>query len=178
VGAIDPKHHDRFAIWTQHAVAGGAGSAERWYEIDPAARTVLQKGTVSDPSLYVFNGAISPDRVVAGSTEAFGGNMVLGFTTSSSSDFPAIQMVSKKGSHATSAFVPVQASPGYDEDFACPGLGYCRWGDYGAATPDPEASTSGTTGRVWLSNMWTADATTTGGTSGVSWRTWNWEATP
>jgi hypothetical protein len=26
--------------------------------------------------------------------------------------------------------------------------------------------------------MWTADAETTGGDTGVSWRTWNWSATP
>jgi hypothetical protein len=158
-------------------VPGGAGSAVAWYEIDPASRTVVQSGTISDGSLYVFNGAISPDRVVNGSTKAFGGNMVTGFTTSSSSTFPAIAMVSKLGSGAVSAMVPVQASPGHDEDFGCPLIGYCRWGDYAAATPDPRASVIGPTGNVWLSNMWTADATIIGG-SNASWRTWNWEATP
>ena len=179
VAAVDPKQNNTFAIWTQHAIAGGAGSKERWYEIDPATRTVLQKGSVSDPDLYLYNGAISPDRVVAGSTKAYGGSMVMGFTTSSSATFPAIQMVSKRGAHATSSFVLVQASPGYDEDFGCAQLvTMCRWGDYSAATPDPAAPTGATVGSVWLTNMWTADATTTGGTSGVSWRTWNWQATP
>jgi hypothetical protein len=178
VGAVDPLHQGKFAVWTQHTIAGGAGSMVRWYEVNPAARTVLQKGPVSDGSLYVFNGAISPDRVVAGSTKAFGGNMVMGLNTSSSSTFPAIQMVSKVGGGAVSAKVLVQASPGHDEDFACAWLGFCRWGDYAAATPDPAASVSGSTGSVWLTGMWTADANTTGGGSGVSWRTWNWEATP
>jgi hypothetical protein len=178
VGAVDPLHQSKFAVWTQHTISGGAGSMVRWYEVDPAARTVLQKGTVSDGSLYVFNGAISPDRVVAGSSKAFGGNMVMGVNTSSSSAFPAIQMVSKVGSGAVSAMVLVQPSPGHDEDFGCSLAGVCRWGDYAAATPDPAASVSGSTGSVWLTGMWTADANTTGGSSGVSWRTWNWEATP
>jgi len=179
VAAVDPKHGGRFAIWTQHAVFGGAGSMERWYEIDPARQTVIQKGTVSDPDLDVFNGAISPDRVVLGSVKDYGGSMVMGFTTSSSATYPAIQMVSKRGNQATSSFVLVQQSPGYDEDFGCPQVvTNCRWGDYSAATPDPGAPVGGSVGSVFLTNMWTADATTTGGTSGVSWRTWNWQATP
>jgi hypothetical protein len=180
VAAKDPTQGGRFAIWTQHAVFGGAGAMERWYEIDPAARNVLQTGTVSDSTLYVYNGAISPDRVVDGATKAFGGDMVLGFTTSSATDFPAIQMVSKLGSNPVSSFVLIQQSPGYDEDFDCPlePGGKCRWGDYSAATPDPKADTGGSAGVVWLTNMWTADATTTGGTTGVSWRTWNWATTP
>jgi hypothetical protein len=83
VAAFDPSTGGRFVVWTQHAIAGGAGSKERWYEIDPAARTVVQTGEVSHSSLFVFNGAISPDRVVSGGTKAFGANMVLGYTTSS-----------------------------------------------------------------------------------------------
>jgi hypothetical protein len=177
VGATDPLQ-GAFAVWTQHTVAGGAGSQVAWDEVDPAARTVLQSGTISDGSLFVFNGAISPDRVVDGSTKAFGGNMVAGFTTSSSATFPAIAMVSKIGSGAVSPIVSVKTSAGPDVDFACPGLGYCRWGDYSAATPDPKAPVLGSTGLVWLTNMYTADSGTTGGTSGVSWLTWNWEATP
>ena len=178
VAAFDPSSDGRFVVWTQHAVAGGAGSQERWYEIDPAARTVIQSGNVSHQSLFVFNGAISPDRVVSGRTRAFGANMVLGYTTSSLTTYPAIRMVSKRGANGVSSPVLVRRSPGHDEDFACPQLGYCRWGDYAAATPDPKASVDRSAGVVWLTNMWTADADTTGGDTGVSWRTWNWSATP
>lgn len=177
VAAVDPSR-GRFVVWTQHAIAGGAGAQERWYEIDPASRTVLQSGDVSHASLFVFNGAISPDRVVSGSTKAFGANMVLGYTTSSSTTYPAIRMVSKRGSDGVSSPVVVRRSPGHDEDFGCPQLGFCRWGDYAAATPDPKASVNRSAGVVWLTNMWTADADTTGGDASVSWRTWNWSATP
>ena len=178
VAAFDPSTGGRFVVWTQHAIAGGAGSQERWYEIDPAARSVVQSGQVSHSSLYIFNGAISPDRVVSGRAKAFGANMVLGYTTSSPTTYPAIRMVSKRGADGVSSPVLVRRSPGHDEDFGCPQVGLCRWGDYSGATPDPKAAVDRSAGVVWLTNMWTADADTTGGDAGVSWRTWNWSATP
>src|SRR5205085_777612 len=46
VAARDPARGDRLHIWTQHTVAGGAGALVRWYEIDPASRTVVQTGDV------------------------------------------------------------------------------------------------------------------------------------
>src|SRR5205807_9490492 len=65
--AVDPGKGNTMAVWTARAVFGGAGAEERWYEIDPAAGSVLQSGAVSDPSLYVWNGAVSPDRANNGS---------------------------------------------------------------------------------------------------------------
>jgi len=91
--------------------------------------------------------------------------MVLGFSTSSSTAFPASQMVSKIGAGAQSSFVVVKQSTTFDNDFTCAPT--CRWGDYGGATPDPTKK-GGTTGEVWLTNEWT------NGTN----QTWNWEATP
>jgi hypothetical protein len=181
VSAIDPGHGGKVGLWTQHTVAGGGGSMIRWYEIDPAGRTVLQTGAVKNSTAFYFNGAISPDRVVSGPTRAFGRNMVLSFNASSSSTFPSIRMVSKRGSKGVSAPVVVKSSPGFDADFACgselPNV--CRWGDYAAATPDPAAPTTGTTtGRVWHTSMWTIDASTIDPSSDTSWRTWNWEAKP
>jgi hypothetical protein len=87
-------------------------------------------------------------------------------------------MVSKRGADGVSSPVLVRRSPGHDEDFGCPQVGHCRWGDYAGATPDPKAPVDRSAGVVWLTNMWTADADTTGGVTGVSWRTWNWSATP
>jgi hypothetical protein len=183
VSAIDPARgtSGKVALWTQHTVAGGAGAMVRWYELNPVKRTVFSTGTLSDSALYEFNGAISPDRLVSGSTRKFGQNMVLSYNTSSATTFPDIRMVGKRGANGVSAPVVVQSSPGPDIDFACPNpinSNVCRWGDYAAATPDPAAPTNATTGRVWLTGMWTLDGNTTGGTSGTSWRSWNWEAKP
>jgi hypothetical protein len=119
----------------------------------------------------VFNGGISNDRTVRPSGRAaHGGAMVLGFNTSSLSEYVAVQMVSKKGSNAQSAFVLVKRSNlPFNPVGACGSLG-CRWGDYSGATPDPAASLGAPTGEVWLTNEWT---------DGPSARpTWNWEAIP
>ena len=140
-----------------HAVFGGAGAEERWYEIDPigSAPSVFQSGVATSATLYVWNGAVSPDRAVGPAGSAFGSNMVMGFNTSSSQEFSAIQMVSKIAANPQSPFVLVTQSSGNNVDFSCRGTSDpCRWGDYSGAVPDPAASLTGTTGQVWLSNEW------------------------
>jgi len=178
VSAIDPSHGNKLGVWTSHTVFGGAGAEVRWYEIDPDAASLLQNGTVTDPNLFVFNGAVSPDRAVQGkplNQRFFGDSLVVGFNTSSANDFPAIQMVSKIRGNPQSGFVMIQASPGPEEGFDCWELGKCRWGDYSGAAPDPAAPSSGSTGRVWLSNMWSNGQVDP---LSATWRTWNWAATP
>jgi hypothetical protein len=53
VAAVDPARGNKVAVWTAHAVFGGAGAEERWYEIDPAAGSLLQSGSVTSSSLFV-----------------------------------------------------------------------------------------------------------------------------
>jgi hypothetical protein len=170
VSGVDPNI-GATAVWVSHTVAGGAGSRINWYEINTATGALAQSGSVSSASLYVLNAGISTDRTCTATTCAHGGAMVLGFTTTSSSSFPAVQMVSKIGSGALSGFVLIKQSTTSDKNFSC---SPCRWGDYGGATPDPAASLTGATGAVWLTNQWTA-----GGNAASSGdRTWNWQATP
>ena len=158
-------------IWVSHTVAGGAGSQINWYEVNTATGALAQSGTVSSRSLYLLNSGISTDRTCTATTCAHGAAMVLGFTTTSGSAFPAVQVVSKIGSGTTSGFVLIKQSTTTDRNFSC---SPCRWGDYGGATPDPAASLTAATGAVWLSNQWT-----TGGSSASSGdQTWNWQATP
>ncbi len=143
---IDPAHGGKFAIWTQHTVKGGAGTQVRWYELNPATHSVIQKGTVTSPSLFEFNGAIAPNRLVRGTTKSGGNAMVMNFNTSSSTTFPSIKMVSKVGTNAQSGQVAVfngtKPLGGFDcsQSPARP----CRWGDYAAATPDPS-----TANKIW-----------------------------
>jgi hypothetical protein len=177
VAGYDPRIGST-AIWTAHTVSGGAGAEGRWYEIDTSgAPHVSQSGTVSDAELYVFNGAIAPDRAaddVTDATATTGRNMVMGFNTSSANTFAAIQMVSRRGTGAQSGFVLVRQSLGAYVDFACGSSlpDVCRWGDYAGATPDPRRSMGG---QVWLSGEWN-DPMTDGTTP--TWQTWNWSATP
>ena len=158
-------------IWVSHTVLGGAGSQINWYEVNTATRGLAQSGVVSSLSLYLLNAGISNDRTCTDTTCAHGDAMVLGFTTTSKSVFPAIQMVSKIGAGPQSGFVLVKQSAKSDKNFSC---SPCRWGDYGGATPDPAASLTAATGEVWLTNQWT-----TGGSVFASGdQTWNWETTP
>jgi hypothetical protein len=177
VAAYDPRL-DATAIWTAHTVFGGVGAEARWYEISTVgAPQLVRSGAVSDAELYVFNGAVSPDRAAddrVAPDAATGRNMVMGFNTSSAATYAAIQMLSQRDADPQSGFVLVKSSAGPNVDFSCGSSvpNVCRWGDYAGATPDPLVASGG---QVWLSNEWNEPATDN---STPVWRTWNWSARP
>jgi hypothetical protein len=177
VAATDTGHNDKFVIWTQHTVQGGAGSKVRWYEIYPSEPRLIQNGSASSDSKYNFDGAISPNRAVKGSSKSGGKNMVLNFVASSSSSFPTIKMVSKKGKNDQSGQVAVKQSPGPIAGFDCSKSGQpCRWGDYASATPDPSNSS-----RIWNVSQWASGskpACTTQVNCPATWRTQIFIANP
>jgi hypothetical protein len=172
VAAVDPNNGNAVAIWTAHAVAGGAGSEERWYEINPSG-SLFQSGVVNSPSLFVWNGAVSPDRANNGTTASFGGSMAMSVSTSSTSAYPAIQFVWKNATGTQSALTNLVQSGGASVDLSCSSTAPCRWGDYSGASPDPAAS--GAIGKVWLANQYSLAG---GSTSGTAWRTWLFGVTP
>ena len=178
VTAVDPKHGSVTALWTQHTVFGGAGAQVRWYEINPATHALIQHGTISSTSLFTFNGAISPDRRVNGSTAKFGGDMVIAVNQSSTSALPALRVASKVGTNAISGLQLMATSNAADTGFDCtvnttPNL--CRWGDYAGASADPASPTTGTTGAVWGSSMLAASG---GSSSSAGWTTRNFAVKP
>ncbi len=178
ISAIDPAHGSVTALWTQHTVFGGAGAQVRWYEVNPAAHSLIQHGTISSSSLYTFNGAISPDRRVNGTSKMFGGDMVINVNQSSASALVAIKVASKIGANPISALTLVATSTAADTGFDCrttsrPNL--CRWGDYAGAGPDPAAPTTGTTGQVWGTSMLSASG---GSSSSSGWTTRNFAVKP
>jgi hypothetical protein len=171
VSAIDPSRGagTGVAIWTQHAVFGGPGAQVRWYEIDPLAAppVQLQAGAAGSSAVFAFNGAIAPDRRVNGASAQFGSSMVLGYNTSSSTQFLDVVAVSKRGSLGQTAEEVIKAGTVPQNDFSCPG-GTCRSGDYAGATPDPASDTNASDGVVWLTNQ----------TPGNDWHTWNFAGRP
>jgi hypothetical protein len=171
VSAIDPSRGSgtSVAIWTQHTVFGGPGAEVRWYEINPTPATPVpfQSGTAGSSALFAFNGAIAPDRRVNGATTQFGSSMVLGFNTSSSTQFINIVAVSKRGTHAQTGQEVIKAGAAPQTDFTCAG-GTCRSGDYAGASPDPASDTSKSDGVVWQTNQF----------PGSSWHTWNFAGRP
>jgi hypothetical protein len=154
VSAVDPARGGGVGIWTAHAVAGGAGSMVRWYELDPVRRTVMQTGTLASPTTDYFNPAISPDRRVNGSSAQYGSSMVLLANSSSSAQPVSLVMQRKRGTYAASSPVTLAASPGPHVAFDCDSLSsttWCRWGDYASASPDPASSVGAASGAVWSS---------------------------
>jgi hypothetical protein len=179
VAGVDPNHGDKFTIWTQHTIEGGAGSKVRWYEINPSTPKLIQNGSASSGSLYEFDGAISPNRAVQGSTQEGGSRMLMNFSSSSSSAFPAIRMVSKDGGDSQSSQVLVKQSPGPLAGLDCykasDPTAPCRWGDYAAATPDPSDKS-----QIWNVSQWASGniPTCPGVGCVATWRTQNFIASP
>ena len=169
VAAIDPLRGDADRVWVSQTVAGGGGSVVRWFEIDPVADKTLQSGTVSYPHSWAFNGAISPDRVNNGATQAFGANMVLTFDTSSSTALPSVYERGKVGNSAMTPAVKILSANGADIGADCRGSDHiCQWGG-GAASPDPAASPAGQTGSIWSVQMISAKGADGTDSSGMSW---------
>ena len=176
VSAIDPAHKSAMALWTQHTVFGGAGAQVRWYEIKPATHSLIQHGAISSSSLFTFNGAISPDRRVNGTTKMFGRAMVISVNQSSASALATIMVASKIGTNAISPLTLVATSASADTGFDCTNShNLCRWGDYAGASPDPASPTTGTTGQVWGSSMLSAPG---GSASSAGWTTGNFAVKP
>ncbi|HEY8870800.1 MAG TPA: hypothetical protein VIM30_15625 [Candidatus Limnocylindrales bacterium] len=166
VSGVDPSiTNSPTTVWVSHTVAGGAGSQVNWYEVDPTAAGLPRVGVVSNLSLYVLNAGVSNNRACSTTGCSRGDSAVVGFTTSSSTAYPAIQYVT---SRSPTSFVMVKQSSKSDKGFTC-FSGPCRWGDYGGATPDPAPVSSG--GSVWLTNQWTSG----GSILSSGDRTWNWE---
>jgi hypothetical protein len=172
VSAIDPAQGGQQALWTQHTTAGGAGAEVRWYELNLSRRGMLQSGTVTDPSTYNFNAAISPDRAVHLTTNRFGDSMVMGYSSSSPTLFPQVRMVSKVGAAPQSPPVLVKSSGTFYRAPDCGG-GLCRWGEYAGATPDPLPASGPS--RVWLVNQL---AISPSPATAPGWKPWNWVAVP
>jgi hypothetical protein len=178
VSAIDPDHGNAVRLWLQHTTATNpaARSEVRWYEINPVTATVIQQGKATSTAFFAFNGAISPDRARLGSTGQFGNSMVLGFDTSSTTSFPAVQMVSKVGAAAQSAPVLVRNSQGNYSGFDCAGRdNECRWGDFAGASPDPIVASGASVGSVWLVSQYASGVNST---TAANWLTRNWVAAP
>ena len=164
VARTDPAAGEQ-AVWTQHTVNGpGNRSVARWYELLPDAGTARQRGTISDPSQFVFNAAISPTD---GGTSA-----VIDHNVGGASLLAQIRAYSRQGStplNQMGGATTLGTSAASARDFTCTeDGGPCRWGDYAGASPDPVNP-----GLVWGSNQ------TIGPAAGLAprWRTRNFALT-
>ncbi|MGR8932944.1 MAG: hypothetical protein ACU837_00970 [Gammaproteobacteria bacterium] len=202
ISAVNPARNSKVSLWTQHTVShentlpppfnSPSGAEVRWYEIDPVNGTLFSKGKLTSTSRFYFNGSISPDRVVNGSTKKFGSTMVLQASSTSTGIlplapsalayipqiYPSIYAVSKKGNNAQSAVKLVKQGTLILDDFTCADDAVCRWGDYSALTPDPAPPNLAkrTKGRVWGNNELGGGASSA--TVSAPWQTWNFILDP
>ena len=125
-------------IYTQHTVEGTGGRSQvDWFELTASGvnLTLAQQGTISSPTDWVFNAAISPRY------DAMGATIV--YNRSSPSLNPLIAAQMRYAATAPGAMnageLILATSPAPDTDQTCnftPGAP-CRWGDYAGASPDP-----------------------------------------
>jgi hypothetical protein len=167
VAAADPGAGGAEAVWTQHTIAGGAGTVVRWYELLPGKLEVKQSGTISDPSLFIFNGAIAP---------TLSGGAVINYDTASKSALVRIAAQSRRSSDPAGTMsgpLTLASSAAIDSDFSCPSVERrapsCRWGDYAGASVDPNNPDV-----VWGSNQFDA----AGKAHEAQWATQNFALTP
>jgi hypothetical protein len=125
-------------FYTQHTVAGPGGRSEvHWYQFTVSGPSVVltQQGSVSSPTDWIFNAAISPRW------DAQGAAIV--YNRSSPGIYPVIAariryQATSPGTWAAGELV-LASSTASDTERSCnsPPGSPCRWGDYAAATPDP-----------------------------------------
>lgn len=159
VQAIDPRT-GTFSFWTQHTVlsTGGIASAVRDYEIDPVpvAPVVLRTDTIEAEPFFLFNAAISSNRMVNTFNQFFGDSFVVEYNVSGAAGAginPRIVAGSSRLGGPLS-FLLVKDGVGPYQDFTCPtAADTCRWGDYSGASPDPAPAGTGP-GVVWGTNQY------------------------
>src|SRR5262249_39474987 len=150
-------------------IAGGAATVVRCYELLPGKLEVKQSGTISAPSLFVFNGAIAP---------TLAGGAVINYDTASATALVQIaaQVQARLGPGGTvnTPLTPA-SSAAIDSDFSCASLEPkntdCRWGDYAGASVDPNNANV-----VWGSNQ--VDGPTGKERGEAQWATQNFALTP
>lgn len=138
-------------VWTVQTIAcnPGAGSVNciRWAEIDPSVPTILQSGVFGSDGEF---------RSFADLAVNLCGDMIVGYTKSSSSTYPGIFYTGRRSADPPATVQDeAEMEPGQIAYTAIDSPPY-RWGDYTGATIDPDGE------RVWYIGEYSKD---TGSTS-------------
>lgn len=144
---------DHEAMVVNHSVGSGSSVGVRWYELrGPFTGTpaVYQQGTYAPTSDYRWMGSMAMDK---------NGDIALGYSTSSSSLFPAIRFAGRTPDttayplNTLSPETTLQAGGGSQ-------TGTTRWGDYTALRIDPSDDTT-----FWYTDEYYSSS------SSASWKT-------
>ena len=117
---------DHEAMVVNHAVIAGPSSGVRWYELrDPGGTpTVFQQGTFAPDAAFRWMASIAMDKA---------GNMLMGYSVSSSKISPAIRFTGRSASDPSNQMgAEQQAVVGKGSQITPE-----RWGDYASMSIDP-----------------------------------------
>jgi len=129
------------SLWMNHTVLGAAAStaAPRYYQVDVTGGTVAANTSQAftytpDSTMNRFMGSVAVDRA---------GDMALGYSTTSSSSYPAIKYAGRLATDPINSVPQTEVSliNGTGSQ-----IGIDRWGDYSAMTLDPDGC------RFWYTN--------------------------
>jgi T5SS/PEP-CTERM-associated repeat protein len=115
-----------FLYWTQNITVSGR-SAIRWTIANASNFSIVQQGTISDPTLSLFYASLGVNAV---------GDVVIGYTGSSGSTYASTYAVTGTSAGGVLGGTPTFGTPVLTKA----GVTYydgSRWGDYSATTPDP-----------------------------------------
>jgi hypothetical protein len=142
---------DHEAVVVNHSVTSGSSVGVRWYELrgpfSSGTPSVYQQGTFAPDSDYRWMGSIAMDK---------NGDIALGYSTSSSTTYPAIRFTGRTPAYPLNTMAPettLQVGGGSQ-------TGLSRWGDYTAMRIDPSDDTT-----FWYTNEFYPT------TSNASWTT-------
>src|SRR5947209_4766880 len=120
---------DHESLVVNHSVTAGSSVGVRWYEIRSpnATPTVFQQGTFSPDSQYRWMGSIAMDQ---------SGDIAVGYSASSSSNFPAVRYTGRVPSDPAGT-MESENSIIEGTGSQTNGNGGRRWGDYSSMSIDP-----------------------------------------
>ncbi|NIM68865.1 MAG: hypothetical protein GTN86_01930, partial [Xanthomonadales bacterium] len=145
------------SIWMAHTIACNPGSGSvncvRWAQIDPSSRTIEDAGVYATDGEYRMFADLAADDC---------DNMVMGYTKTSTSMFPAVFVAGREATDPPGMLqTEVEAKAGELTYTAFDGSPH-RWGDYTGMTVDPDGST------FWYLGEYSKNTGTTSG----RWGTW------
>src|SRR5207248_619427 len=118
---------DHESLVVNHSVMAGNSVGVRWYEIRSpnVTPTVFQQGTFSPDSQYRWMGSIAMDQ---------SGDIAVGYSASSSSNFPAVRYTGRVPSDPAGT---MESENSIIEGTGSQTKGLSRWGDYSSMSVDP-----------------------------------------
>ncbi len=137
------------SIWTTHAINSGGRAAVRWYELNPTGVATVQSGLVSDGTLGYAIPSICVNNV---------GNVLLGFSGSSSSSFASAYYVGRTSSDPLGDMSTPLVLKAGEGNYSNNGTGVSRWGDYSMTSCDPVDD-----------SLWTIQEYARGGNTWSNW---------